>query len=126
MADDCNINTIMARYEKTGLIEHVKEIQGAYGDFSEIQDYQSSLNQVIATRKMFDTLPSKIRGQFNNNPGTFLDFCEDPENFDEMVEMGLVLPAPAEVEDTPKAAPAATIKEPEKPATTAPEEAPAQ
>lgn len=101
----------MARYEKTGLLEHVNEVQGAYGDFSDIQDYQTSLNQVIATRKMFDTLPAKIRNEFGNNPGVFLDFCEDPNNLDQMVEMGLVPRPPIEPEEAPKVAHAAVKKE---------------
>ena len=46
--------------------------------------------QIVATaNSMFQDLPSSIRNQFQNDPGQFLDFVQDPENLEEMREMGL-------------------------------------
>ena len=38
---------------------------------------------------MFEDLPSKARTEFNNDPGTFLDFVQDPENKDKLYDLGL-------------------------------------
>lgn len=97
---DCDINHIMSKYEKTGLIEHVSRYQGQYGDFSELQDYQTSLNQVILADEMFMSLPATIRSQFENDAGKFLSFVDDPNNLDKMIEMGLAKPRPVESSDS--------------------------
>mgnify|MGYP000064304778 CR=1 FL=1 len=90
MAAETDINRIMKRYEKTGLLEHVNNYQGDYGDFTAAVDYHTALNQVMAARDMFMSLPASIRGEFANDPGLFLDFVEDPANRAKMEEMGLV------------------------------------
>lgn len=89
---EADINTIMKRYEKSGLIDHVNEHQGSYGDFTNVQDYHSSLNQALSAKSMFMSLPASIRNKFQNDPGAFLEFANDPENEDEMRSLGL-LPA---------------------------------
>lgn len=99
--DECDINGIMRRFEKTGLLEHANEYAGSYGDFTDVpQDYQAAINQVMAAEQMFMTVPAKIRARFANDPGQFLAFVGDPANGDELVRMGLADPRPAP--DAPK------------------------
>lgn len=90
--DECNVNTIMEKYQRTGLIPHVEMHGGEYGDYTNVQDYQSSLNQVIAAQDMFASLPSSLRNRFSNNPASFLDFVSNPSNKDEMRSLGLLKP----------------------------------
>ena len=88
--DECDINNIMAKWERTGVLDHFNKHQGQYGDFTEIPtNYQESLNSVLLAEEMFNELPSKIRRKFANDPGNFLDFATDPENIDEMIKLGL-------------------------------------
>lgn len=87
--DECNINSIMAKYQKGEMVTHVNRFGGNYGDFTSVQDYQSSLNQVMQAQDMFLTLPAKVRSEFHNDPGRFLAFVQDPKNADELVKMGL-------------------------------------
>lgn len=101
---ECDINTIMSKYQKTGLIEHVQKFQGSYGDFTSVADYQLSLNQVLAAQEAFDALPSTVRARFQNNPGAMLAFLEDPANRDEAVKLGLVEPAPSPPPEAPSGA----------------------
>ncbi len=94
-ANACNINTIMAKYDKTGLLP-VHNRESFYADVSQMGDYQSALENVRMADDAFMELPAKVRAKFDNEVGLFLDFCSDPGNRDEMVEMGLV-EAPAAV-----------------------------
>lgn len=87
---ETNINNIMSRFEKTGIIEHLNQHNGTYGDFSTVSDYHSALNQVIEAQDSFNSLPSKIRAKFNNDPGKFLDFMTNPDNLEELQQMGLI------------------------------------
>ena len=90
MKDDCDINRIMLKYQKTGVLDHAKTYQGQYSDFSQVTgDYQEHMNAVIQANEMFMSLPSSVRKQFDNDPGEFLAFVDDPNNADEMVSLGL-------------------------------------
>lgn len=97
-SEECDIGSIMARFDKTGLIEHVNKFQGDYGDFTDAQTYQDSLNQVMAAEDMFMSLPANVRAKFENDPGQFLDFVGNPDNLSEMVDLGLANPVSAPVE----------------------------
>lgn len=90
----CDINTIMKKYEKTGLIDHVKT-GGTYGDFTQVTDYHTALNQIQAAEEAFMTLPASLRGRFENDPAQLISFLEDPKNKKEAISLGLV-EAPAE------------------------------
>lgn len=92
--DECDINTIMDKYESTGVLQHVSNVQQAYGDFSNVQEYQLSLNQVIAAQEAFDELPSRVRERFGNDPAHLMAFLEDKENRAEAVKLGLIDPDP--------------------------------
>ena len=84
----------MAKYQKTGAITHVQNNQAQYG-FATSLSFTESMNIVATAQSMFNELPSSIRGKFENNPGKFLDFVQDPDNADELVELGLAnAPAP--------------------------------
>lgn len=93
--EECDINTIMAKYQKTGLIEHVQNVQAQYGDFTSVADYQLSLNQVIAAQNAFEQLPSRVRERFSNDPSRLMAFLEDDKNRDEAVRLGLIEPTPS-------------------------------
>lgn len=88
--EECNINNIMARFEKTKVVEHLNQNQGNYGDFTNVTDYHTSLNAVIAAQTSFNSLPAQLRATFQNDPGKFYDFVNNPENIDEMRKMGLL------------------------------------
>ena len=107
---DCDINNIMARYQKTGIITHVAAQQGDYKDLPNYEDFHASMNAVAAANSSFASLPSSVRSRFENDPGKFLDFVQDEANADEMVSMGLSnpsqelpIPAPTEPEPAPSA-----------------------
>lgn len=95
-ADECNINTIMSRFNATGVIEHTNKKPPQYGDLAGFEDYHAALNITIEANDAFDQLPSAIRTRFHNEPSEFLAFAENEDNLPEMVKLGL-----AEAPDVP-------------------------
>lgn len=89
-ASECDVNNIMARYGASRILQHFGQYKGNYGDFTDVQDYQTSMNQIVQAQDMFMSLPSKIRNRFGNDPSQFLDFVSDPLNKDEMRSLGLL------------------------------------
>lgn len=89
MKDECDINNILRQYQKTGVINHVKENQGQYVDLPQTIDYQEALNIVIGAGEAFDNLPGSVRQRFNNDASAFLEFMDDEKNMDESYELGL-------------------------------------
>lgn len=85
---ECNINNIMAKYQKTGLVDHITKHSPMYGEFDPI-DFQTALDTIKDGEAMFAELPSQARKYFNNDPAEFMTFVQDPDNIDKLVELGL-------------------------------------
>nr|UXQ87983.1 MAG: internal scaffolding protein [Microvirus sp.] len=98
--DECDINKIVATYNRTGLITHQKENPGIYTECNSVDFLQSQII-VSKAKQMFSELPSKIRDRFNNDPATFMDFMHNPDNKDEIYRLGLA----ERPEETPKQSP---------------------
>lgn len=90
-AAEADINNIVNRYNATGILPAgERELQ--YGDFSSGMDYAECLVAIQEANDDFQSIPSQIRNQFDNDPQKFLDFIHDEDNRDEAIAMGL-LPA---------------------------------
>lgn len=90
----CDINKIMAKYEKSGLLMHVNANEGFYADVSAVPDYQGALAIVRKSDEMFMSLPAEIRSRFDNDPAKYLAFCSDPANKQVMQDMGMLAKDP--------------------------------
>ena len=86
--DETDINNIVRKYNKTGLIDHLNQFEKRYGDMTGY-DYQEAQNTVAAANSMFEGLPSHIRKEFDNDPAKFINFVDDEANAEKMIEMGL-------------------------------------
>lgn len=89
---ECDINNIIDNYARTGELCSPFAIsrQPTFADVSEIGSYQDHLNAVIQAQSAFDSLPSKVRDRFHNDPGAFLAFVQDDSNRDEAISLGLI------------------------------------
>lgn len=100
-SEECDINYIMAKYAKTGMVDHLARHGADYGFASSI-DFHGAMNIVTKADQMFADLPAPARERFRGDPAVFLDFVQDESNLDEMIELGLapakVLPKPGPVE----------------------------
>lgn len=88
--NQCDINLIIKKFEKTGMVTHLSGKSGQYGDFSSIKDFQSNLNSVISAQNAFDSLPAAIRKRFGNDPAQLIDFVHNDANYEEAEKLGLV------------------------------------
>lgn len=87
--EESNINTIVRRFGISG------ELPGGYampqsGDFTNIPDFHTAMNLVRKAQEEFVRVPAEIRARFNNDPGRFMEFFDDPANYDEALKLGLV------------------------------------
>lgn len=87
--DECDINNVMSKWQRTGVLQHTPIAVPRYEDVSAYDSYHDALNMVIQANESFDSLPSKVRARFANDPAEFLAFCDDPANAGELVSLGL-------------------------------------
>ncbi len=102
----CDVNQIMKRYIKTGVIDHVKENAPRYMDVPAI-DYTEAMAMVASADSMFEELPAQARRHFNNDPAQFLEYVQSPDAIPELLhELGLTNPniqLQGEVDESPGA-----------------------
>lgn len=99
--DQTDVNAIMRKYHKSGMIDHLNLAQGQYIDLSSVPDYQTALQTVIDADKAFMTIPSNVRRRFNNNPAELIQFLQDPNNAEEAYDLGLTNSPPFLEESNP-------------------------
>lgn len=87
--DESDVNQILKRFQRRGLVDHLAKGTPIYGDFTGVTDYQTAIQQVKDAEAAFLNLPSNIRRRFNNSPGELVMFLDDPDNLEEAIELGL-------------------------------------
>jgi len=93
--EETDINKIVEKYQQTGALDHVNRRLPEYG-FATGDSFNESMNIIVKAKEMFEELPSSIRNKMDNDPAKFLDFVQNPENAEKMVEMGLSQGKPRE------------------------------
>lgn len=88
--DECDVNTILRKYETTGLLTHVANGTPSYGDFSSVLEFQQAQNILIEAQDAFDALPASLRKRFDNDPVVMLEFIENPDNREEAEKLGFI------------------------------------
>lgn len=86
---ECDVNKIIRKYDRTGLISHVSKIEAQYGDMTGV-DYKEAMDTICDVQQKFEQLPSKIRKRFANDPAEYLKFFNDANNRDEAIKLGLI------------------------------------
>jgi len=106
---ECDINTIIQRFLKTGQIDLANRLEPRYGDATGLE-YTQAMLTVAKAKSLFAELPAALRGRFENDPAKFLDFVQDDKNMEEARELGLLkskAPAAADAATASKAPAAA-------------------
>lgn len=91
--DETDINLILKKYQRTGILSFVSRNQPGYMDVENIT-YHEAMNLLIDSNEMFAEMPSSLRKRFNNSPGDFLEFVHNSDNLEEMYDLGLAIRPP--------------------------------
>ena len=86
---ECDINTIMSRYARTGVLDHLARTPPQYADIEGI-DFQGAMQVVATAREQFAAMSSELRDRFANDPAKLLSFLQNPDNLEEGVKLGLL------------------------------------
>lgn len=107
--EECDINRVMARFQNTGIVEHVAKRPPRFGNAIGLPDFHQAQQIVVEAREAFAALPAEVRKRFQNDPGSFADFATDPANLEDLRKWGLAHPLetaePAEPAEAPGGAP---------------------
>lgn len=100
-ADECDINKIMAQYERTGTVSHQNQRAPMYLDLESVPDLAEALRIVDEAQIAFMSLPATVRREFDNDPVKFVAYVQngDDEALKRMREWGLA--EPEKVEEPP-------------------------
>lgn len=100
LKDNQDVNKIIKRYEKTGVLGDLMKFEGQFGEVDSIS-YHEAMNLVANANSEFEKVPSAIRAKFHNDPGEFIDYATNPENQEQMIKWGLANPLPPLPDDAP-------------------------
>jgi hypothetical protein len=90
-AREVDINELVKRFGITGDIPVAKEL-AEYGDFSEVVDFQTAMEQLRRGAEAFESIPPLVRKKFNNDPGEFWLYLQTAET-EALVELGFIDPS---------------------------------
>lgn len=93
--DECDINILLAQYERTGVVSHINPRSPMYLDVTDVPDLRGAIDLVNAANESFMTLPAAVRKTFDNDPVQFVEFASDPRNIGKLREWGLAAPETA-------------------------------
>lgn len=69
--EEANINTIVSRFLKTGLLPQV-QLPPSLDEFGEIFDFQSAMEVMNEAKRSFMAMSPEIRNAFHNSPAHFV------------------------------------------------------
>lgn len=93
--ESCDINNILAKFSVQAQALGVDpsllmpQDQGTYGDFSNLDDFQTAQNKIAFLNDQFSNLPSSVRRKFGDDLNTFISAVSDPSRVDELGELGV-------------------------------------
>lgn len=93
--ESCDINNILAKFSVQARALGVEpsllmpQDQGTYGDFSNLDDFQTAQNKIAFLNDQFSNLPSSVRRKFGDDLNTFMSALSDPNRIDELGDLGV-------------------------------------
>lgn len=100
-AEEVDINRIVSKIQK-GKPVLVSNGEPFYGDVSEFKGLAESFQMIQDSEDLFMQYPADIREKFGNDPVQFVEFLEDPNNYEDALKMGLVKPRPPVIPPVPE------------------------
>ena len=111
--DECDVNRLLQRFQKDGAMSHLEAYGQEYGEYSTF-DFHAQMEKLRRGNEIFAQLPSEIRsGEFENDPGRFFEYVNNPENVQRLPELFPALAKPGRFNlDTSSQTPPGATKEP--------------
>lgn len=90
--EQSDINNIVRQFGITHELPYGVAVP-TFDDFSDApNDYHQAMNFIREANSTFMEFPAELRARFDNDAGSFLDFVNEPSNYDEAISLGLVPP----------------------------------
>lgn len=86
---DTDVNLIVARHRKTGVVTHLNHRIPQYGDYSQVGTLHDAFAQVEAAEEAFMDLPAAVRQVAENDPVKLLELLATPDGEAALMEAGL-------------------------------------
>lgn len=114
-ADSCDVKKIIARFTRTGVLDHVNQLQPQFGDFTSVPTFEEAQQIIAQTSEYFAGLPANVKDRFGNDVKQFLAFVNDESNVEEGRKLGIFAPEakaeqPVQKVDTAEPSPAVDDK----------------
>lgn len=96
-----DINVIIERYRKTGMLPQFKEKFPLFIDNTGVTSVEEAHDLVQNANMLFQQIPSAVRKLMDNDPRNLIDFVSNEENREICIKYGLLEPkavTPAKVE----------------------------
>lgn len=91
--EECDINRIVEQFTRTGIVTHVAQKEGQYGDAPSFT-YHESMNALLEAGAAWEAVPQEIRDHCANDPQELLNIIEDPARVNEARSLGLLVGEP--------------------------------
>lgn len=91
MKDECDVNVIVNRYKRSGMLPSQQLSLAQFFD-APAMDFREMLEAVDKASEAFRSLPASVRKEFHNDPVRLIEFCQDVDNRDRAIELGLIDP----------------------------------
>lgn len=94
-AKSADINEIVRRHGiNTFDRQYVQMLQSGEFRFDDVSgnDFHEASVIIAKANQSFGQLPSELRAKFDNDPSQFLDFVQNPDNSEQLIELGLATP----------------------------------
>lgn len=87
--ESVKIKNILHTYQTTGVIQHTSARTPTYQNTVGMPEYYEAQLIIANANSAFEKVPAQIRAEFENDPAKYLAFIQDPENRDQIIELGL-------------------------------------
>lgn len=92
--DNCDLNILVRRFGVVQVAASHPFDPSQYGEWDSTLDLRAAVESVQNAQTAFNQLPATIREKFQNDPRQLLAALKDPDQADQLRELGVLKPKP--------------------------------
>jgi phage internal scaffolding protein len=85
-----DLNVLIKKYKKTGVMPDLLQKKGQYGDFSNVPTLEAAFKAVNHAKMLFQELPAEVRKLMDNDPSKMELWLSDEVNHEIAEKYGLL------------------------------------